>query len=129
MENNDGAKFLYFLTGVSIGALVGVFFTLHSGTGEALLMKESLEEWEGEGGAARSIPVAKSKKRTRELIADQAGESREYLLRKGRELREQASDAVERGKEVLADQRDHLVAAVAAAKQAYRAEAQSKNNP
>ena len=99
MENNDGAKFLYFLTGVSIGALVGVLFAPHSG------------------------------KRTRELIANQAGESREQLIRKGTELRKQAADYVERGKEVLADQRDHLVAAVAAGKQAYRAEAQSKNNP
>ena len=99
MENNGGAKFFYFLTGVGIGALVGVLFAPHSG------------------------------KRTRELIADQAGESSEYLFRKGRELREQASDSVERGKGVLADQRDHLVAAVAAGKQAYRAEAQSKSNP
>ena len=99
MKSNDRAKFFYLLAGVSIGALVGLFFAPHSG------------------------------EKTRELIADQVGERREYLLRKGRELREQASDSVERGKEVLADQRDHLVAAVAAGKQAYRAEAQSKNNP
>ncbi len=64
MGSNDGAKFSYFLTGVSIGALVGVLFTLHSGTGEAVLLEEALEEWEGEGGAARSMPVAQSKKRT-----------------------------------------------------------------
>ena len=99
MENNDGAKFLYFLTGVSIGALVGVLFAPHSG------------------------------EKTRGLIADQAGESRDYLLRKGTELRKQASDYVERGKEVLTDQRDQMVAAVAAGKQAYRAEAESKNKP
>ena len=98
MENNDGAKFLYFLTGVGIGALVGVLFAPHSG------------------------------KRTRELIADKAGESREYLMRKGREMCGQAADSVERGKEVLTEQRDHIVAAVAAGKQAYRAEAQSKSN-
>ena len=99
MENNDGAKFLYCLTGVSIGTMVGVLFAPHSG------------------------------KRTRELSADQAGESREHLIRKGTELREQAADYVERGKEVLADQRDHLVADVAAGKQAYQAEPQSKSNP
>jgi gas vesicle protein len=99
MENNDGANVFYFLTGVGIGALVGVLLAPHSG------------------------------KKTRELIADQAVESRDYLVRKGTELREQASDYVERGKEVLTDQRDHLVAAVAAGKQAYRAEGQSKDNP
>jgi hypothetical protein len=59
MENNGGAKFLHFLTGVSIGALVGVLFALRSGTGEALLMEEALEEWEDEGGAARSIRLRK----------------------------------------------------------------------
>lgn len=99
MENNVGAKFLYFLTGVSIGALVGVLFAPHSG------------------------------EKTRGLIADQAGESRKYLFQKGTDLREQAADYVERGKGVLADQRDHLVAAVVAGKQAYRAEPQSKSNP
>ena len=70
-----------------------------------------------------------SGKRTRELIVGQVEESRDYLFLKGRDLREQASDYVERGKEALADQRDHLVAAVAAGKQAYQAEAKSKNTP
>ena len=98
MENNGGARFLCFLTGVSIGALVGVLFAPHAG------------------------------RRTRELMTDQVGEGREYLMRTAREMRGQAADSVERGKEVLADQRDHLVAAVAAGKQAYRAEAQSKSN-
>ena len=99
MENTLGGKLLCFLTGISIGAVVGMLYAPHSG------------------------------KRTRELIADQAGEGRDYLMRKGRALCDQASDSVERGKEVLADQRGHLVAAVAAGKQAYRAEAQSKSNP
>ena len=117
MNNTLGAKFLCFLTGMSIGAVVGMLYAPNSG------------------------------RRTRELIADQAGEGRDYLMRKGREICGQAANsvergkevltdqrdhlvaAVERGKEVLADQRDHLVAAVAAGKQAYRAEAQSKSTP
>lgn len=97
MENNDGSKFLYFLTGLSIGALVGVMFAPQSG-----------EE-------------------TRELLADKATEGREYLLRRSRELREQADGFVERGKGILNEQRDHLAAAVEAGKQAYRAEAQPKS--
>ncbi len=98
MKNNDGAGVLYFLTGVGIGTLVGALFAPHSG------------------------------KRTRELIANQAGESRDFVVRKGTELRKQASDYVERGKEVLVDQRDQVIAAVAAGKQAYRAAPQSKSN-
>ncbi len=97
MENNDGSRFFYFLAGLGIGALVGVLFAPQSG-----------EE-------------------TRDMIAGKAGESREYLLRKSRELREQATGYVDRGKEMLAEQREHLAAAVEAGKQAYRAEsAQSK---
>ena len=95
MENNDGSKFIYFLTGIGIGALVGVLFAPRSG-----------EE-------------------TREMIVGKADESREFMMRKSRELREQAAGYVERGKEVLNEQRDHLMSAVEAGKQAYRAEAQS----
>lgn len=92
MEDNEGSRFIYFLAGLGIGALVGVLFAPQSG-----------EE-------------------TRDLLAGKAGESREYLLRRSRELREQASDYVERGKGILTEQRDHLTAAVEAGKQAYRAE-------
>jgi gas vesicle protein len=98
MEDNAGARFMYFLTGVGIGALVGVLFAPQSG------------------------------ERTREMITDKAGESREFLLRKSRELKDQASDYVERGKGALSEQRDQLTAAIEAGKQAYRSETQSKAN-
>ncbi len=97
MENSEGSKFIYFLTGLGIGALVGVLFAPQSG------------------------------EKTREMINDKAGESREYLLRKSRELKDQASDYVERGKGILAEQRDQLMAAVEAGKQAYRTETQKAN--
>jgi gas vesicle protein len=97
MGDNKGEKFVYFLTGVSIGALAGVLFAPQSG------------------------------KRTRELIANQAGESSEYLFQKGRELREQAAECVKRGKGVLAEKREHLVSAVAAGREAYQAEPKPKN--
>lgn len=99
MDDNDGSRFFYFLTGLGIGALIGVLFAPAAG------------------------------ERTRELIVDKAGEGRDFLLSKSRELRNQAADYVERGKEVLAEQREQLVAAVEAGKQAYRAESQSKGNP
>jgi gas vesicle protein len=98
MENNEGSKFIYFLTGLGVGALIGVLFAPQSG------------------------------EQTRDLIADKASESREYLLRRSRELREQASGLVDRGKEVLTEQRDQLAAAVEAGKQAYRAESHSQSN-
>jgi gas vesicle protein len=97
MENNDSSKFVYFLTGVSIGAVLGILFAPQSGA------------------------------ETREMIADRASESREYLLRKSRELREQADGLLDRGREMVTDQRDHLMAAVEAGKAAYRSESQTRS--
>ncbi len=99
MDDNGAAKFFYFLTGVGIGALIGVLFAPSSG------------------------------ERTREVIASKAEEGRDYMLRKSREARDQATGYVERGKEVLTEQRDHLTAAVDAGKQAYRSEAPPSNAP
>jgi gas vesicle protein len=97
MDNdNTGAKFLYFLTGISIGAVLGILFAPQSG------------------------------KETREFISGRAEEGKEYLSKKGREYRDQASEYVERGKGALSQQREHLSAAIEAGKQAYRAESQTK---
>ena len=96
MEDNGGAKFVYFLMGLGIGALIGILFAPQPG------------------------------EKTRELIADKADEGRDYVLRKGREVRDQAASFVDRGKEVMGQQRDQLAAAIEAGKQAYRAESQPK---
>ncbi len=99
MNDNVGANFFYFLTGVGIGALIGVLFAPSSG------------------------------EQTREVIASKAEEGRDYVLRKSREVRDQATEYVERGKEVLTEQRGHLAAAVDAGKQAYHSEAPSRKAP
>ena len=96
MEDNGNAKFIYFLTGLGIGSLIGILLAPQSG------------------------------ERTREILTERAEEGREYLLRKGREVREQASSLVDRGKETVAQQRDQLSAAIDAGKQAYRAESNPK---
>ena len=99
MDDNGGGKFFYFLTGVGIGALIGVLFAPSSGV------------------------------LTREVLASKAEEGRDYVLRKGLKVRDQATGYVERGKEVMTEQRDHLAAAVDAGKQAYHSEAPPKNAP
>ena len=94
-DNNGGAKFVYFLAGISIGALVGVLFAPRSG------------------------------RETREYIAGRAEDGKELLRQQTRKLREQANEYVERGRGVINQQRDHLAAAIEAGKQAYRTESQS----
>jgi gas vesicle protein len=86
----EGSKLSYFAFGLGLGLAVGVLFAPKSG-----------EE-------------------TREFIRGKADEGKEYLLRRGEELRDKAEDAVERGRTVVSEQRDHLSAAVEAGKQAYR---------
>ena len=99
MDDNGGARFFYFLTGMGIGALIGVLFAPSSG------------------------------EKTREVIASKAEEGRDFVVRKSREVRDQATGYVERGKDVLTEQRGHLSAAVEAGKQAYRSEAQPSGAP
>src|SRR6202790_1153869 len=62
----------------------------------------------------------KSGEETRELIKGKADEGREYLKKRGSELRDSASDIIERGKEAIGRQKDTLAEAVEAGKQAYR---------
>jgi gas vesicle protein len=86
----EGSKFSYFAFGLGLGIAVGVLFAPRSG-----------EE-------------------TREFIRSKADESKDYLRRRGEELRTQAGEVVERGRTAVNRQRDNLSAAVEAGKQAYR---------
>jgi len=92
MADNVGSKISFFLVGLGIGALVGILFAPQSG-----------EE-------------------TRELLSKKADEGREYAQRKAKELRERAEDLVEQSKQVVARQKDSLVAAVDAGREAYQRE-------
>lgn len=87
---DEDKKLSYFFLGLGIGVAVGILFAPKAG-----------EE-------------------TRELIKSKAEDSKEYLKRRSDDLREQAAGLVDRGKDVVARQKDQLAAAVDAGKQAYR---------
>jgi gas vesicle protein len=91
-DNNGGSKLAFFLAGMGIGAILALLFAPKSG-----------EE-------------------TRDYIAQKAGEGREYMASKGRELRKQAEDAVDKAKDVVSKQKEQLSAALEAGKQAYQEE-------
>jgi gas vesicle protein len=86
----DDNKFSYFFLGLGLGVAAGLLFAPKSGP------------------------------ETRELLLSKADEGKEFLRRRSIELREQASDVIERGKTTVSRQRDNLAAAVEAGKQAYR---------
>lgn len=86
----EDSKFSAFIFGFGIGLAVGVLFAPKSG------------------------------QETRELLRGKADEGKEYLRRRGEELKESAGDLMERGRAAVNRQRDNLTAAVEAGKQAYR---------
>ena len=70
---NGSTKMLYFLGGLGIGAILALLFAPQSG------------------------------KQTRDLIVQKAGEGKDYVTTKGREVVRQAEGIVEKGKEAIAD--------------------------
>jgi gas vesicle protein len=86
----DNNKLAYFFLGLGIGVGIGILFAPKSG-----------EE-------------------TRHLIKTKADEGKDYVKRRTEEVRQSATDLVEKGKDVITRQKDHLSAAVEAGKQAYR---------
>ena len=91
-ENNGVNGFWFFLAGLSVGAIAALLYAPKSG-----------EE-------------------TREMLRGKAEEGRQFVTAKGRELQQQAEDAVEKAKTVVAKQKEQLSAALEAGKQAYHEE-------
>ena len=91
-EENEGSKLGFFLAGLGIGAVLALLFAPRSG------------------------------KETRDMIVQKAEEGRDFVISKGEEIRKQAEEAVEKGKDVVSKQKELLSAALEAGKQAYQEE-------
>ncbi len=89
-ERDNSSGLLWFLAGLGLGALVGVLYAPKSGA------------------------------ETRQAIRDAAEEGRDYLVTKGREVRENAGKYAERGREALSQHKEQFKAATEAFKQVYR---------
>jgi gas vesicle protein len=90
MSERNGNSFLWFLAGMGVGALVGVLYAPRSGT------------------------------ETRDVLRARADEGREYVRARARQAREQAADWVDRGREVVNQQKEQFRSAFEAGKQAYQ---------
>ncbi|HUP02519.1 MAG TPA: YtxH domain-containing protein [Bryobacteraceae bacterium] len=62
----------------------------------------------------------KSGQETRDLLKSKASEGTEFLKQRSGEVRQNATDWVEKGKDALAKRRDTISDAVEAGRQAYR---------
>jgi gas vesicle protein len=98
MSDSNSNSFLWFLGGLGIGAVVGVLYAPRSGN------------------------------ETREALRSRAEEGRDYVRGRAREVRSQAEEWVDRGRDVLNQQKDQFRAAYDAGRQAYH-ESTSENTP
>ena len=90
-----------FLLGLGVGVGIGMLFAPKSGQETRDLIKNKA----GEGG---------------EFIKNKAGESTEYLKQRGTDMKQTASEWVDKGRDVIGRQKDTIADAVEAGKQAYR---------
>ncbi len=74
----------------------------------------------GLGVTVGLLVAPKSGPETREMLLSKADEGKDYLLRRTGDLKDSASDLVEKGRNVILKQKDQMSAAVEAGKQAYR---------
>jgi gas vesicle protein len=90
MARSNVSGIAWFLAGVGIGSVVGILFAPQSGS------------------------------EMREVLLSKADEGKEFVRNRARDAREHASEWVDRGKDVLNQQKEQLRTAVEAGKQAYR---------
>ena len=91
-EENGASKVAFFLAGMGIGAVLALLFAPKSG------------------------------QETRDFLTQKAGEGRDYVSARGRDLRKQAEEVVDKAKDVVSKQKEQLSAALEAGKQAYQEE-------
>jgi gas vesicle protein len=87
---DEDRRISYFLLGLGVGVAVGILFAPKSGS------------------------------ETRQLLKSKAEEGKEYINRRSGEWKDSASELLEKGKQAVVKQKDQVVAAVEAGKQAYR---------
>ena len=106
-EDNGGSKVAYFLAGMGLGAVVALLFAPRSG-------KETREY------------ISTKAEEGRDYIRQKSEEGREFVSTRGRELRSQAEQAIDKAKDVVAKQKEQLSAALEAGKQAYQEEQKAR---
>ena len=99
MADRDGGSFLWFLAGLGVGAVVGVLYAPRSGD------------------------------ETREVLRSKAQEGGDRVRQQARRAREQAGDWVDRGRDVINQQKEQFRSAYDAGRQAYHETTAAESEP
>jgi len=102
-DNTGGDKFLYFLAGAGIGAVLALLFAPKSGR------------------ETRDI-IAKTATDGREFITNKVAEGKQFVGDTGRKVTDDFNAFVDKSKESVQRQKEQLAAAFEAGKAAYRDE-------
>jgi gas vesicle protein len=94
-------SFAYFLLGVGVGVAAGMLFAPRSGDETRRYLRDRAEEGT-------------------DYLKARTDEGREYIRQRADDLKQTASNIVEKGKSTVQKQRDNITAAMEAGKQAYR---------
>lgn len=89
-ERDNSNSLVWFLAGLGAGALLGVLYAPRSG------------------------------RETRQALRDKAEEGRDFVVTRGRQAKEQATQWAEKGREALGKHKESLGTAIDAGVQAYR---------
>jgi gas vesicle protein len=100
-EQASGSGLTYFIVGMGVGVAVGMLLAPRSGEETRQILKAKADE-------------------SADFVRTKTEDSKEFVLKRGAELRDSASDLLDRGKEALARQKEQLATAGDAFKQAYR---------
>ena len=95
-DRDNSNSLLWFLAGLGFGALMGVLYAPRSG------------------------------RETRDALKNTAQEGGEYIKTRGREAKETVGQWVDRGKDVVGQQKEKISAAIDATRQAYREASEGK---
>jgi len=95
-DRDNSNSLLWFLAGLGFGALMGVLYAPRSG------------------------------RETRDALKNTAQEGGEYIKTRGCEAKETVSQWVDRGKDVVGQQKEKISAAIDATRQAYREASEGK---
>ena len=74
----------------------------------------------GVGVGIGMLFAPKSGSETREMLKNRAGEGADYIKQRGSDLKHTASEWVDKGRDAVGRQKEHLADAMEAGKQAYR---------